>query len=156
MRKIFRILLSLIFIAVLQIFYSWGDRSFEMSGNYISETAFALISGTEVSGTIDKISVNTEISVTSNYLATVSYVTLENQKITRDFRYSEDKIPLNTQVHVLYDPKNPLKAALKEDANYFKYTCYGALAFIGSFTILLFLIAFLIYWLRTPKPNTTG
>ena len=138
------------------MFYGWSIRAFQMSSDYVSETAFARISGTETNGTIEKILKNTQITVSNNYLATVSYTTLDNQKITRDFRYAEEEIPLDTQVHVLYDPSSPLKAALKEDENYFKYTCYGVLGFIALFTILLPVIAFLIYRLGNPKSNTVG
>ena len=156
MKKIFRVLLVIIFVVLLWMFYGWSTRAFQMSSDYISETAFARISGTETNGTIEKILKNTQIAVSNNYLATVSYTTLDNQKITRDFRYAEEEISLDTQVHILYDPSNPLKAALKEDENYFKYTCYGALGFIALFTILLSVIAFLIFRLGNPKSNTVS
>lgn len=135
-------------------FYNWSVRVYRMSGEYIKDTAIALMFGVEVSGIIEKVRSNEDISIPDNYLATVSYTTLENKKITRDFRYANKEVPLNTKVHVFYNSTDPEKGALKEDAGYFKFGLYLLPIFLILFMLPLAGIAFLIYRLGKSKSHT--
>lgn len=74
-------------------------------------------------------------------MANVTYSENNSAPITKNFRYAE-AIAKDSLVHIAYNLKNPEFSALKEDAEYFKYSLHGLACFIILFGALCGLVFF--------------